>query len=321
MKDNLYDFEKEKSRIDRRREFRENLDAREYVRENKAVGDNGGIQVPQFVKSRKNNSYEQAYENREKIHKKYKNSGKKIKGVKKSKRKYKGKALAMWGLSALLTIGGITGAKSYVDYRKNNAPITLEQALENGETAESLQINEDTLKEIQALQKQLEEKDIDVNDLQNIGNDIYDLQRGIIKSKVASQMNVKPEDITLKSYYEASDDSEIESIKIAGEYKSEPILILEDKLPKEVENYISSIVNTQIQMGKVENGEFNKGKIIKEYKEALEESSEFAAGDLKIETKKGDAILNTKKVTKMTYTQTKQKDLQEKESQEQEEER
>jgi len=47
----------------------------------------------------------------------------------------------------------------------------------------------------------------------------------------------------------------------------------------------------------------------------------FAAGDLKIETKKGDGILNTKKVTKMTYTQTKQKDLQEKESQEQDEER
>ena len=61
--------------------------------------------------------------------------------------------------------------------------------------------------------------------------------------------------------------------------------------------------------------------LIKEYKEALEESSEFAAGDLKIETKKGDGILNTKKVTKMTYTQTKQKDLQEKESQEQDEER
>lgn len=320
MKDNLYNFEKEKSRMDRKREFRENLDAREYVKENKAVGDDGGIQVPQFARTKRNNSYEQAYENKERIHKKYKNSGKKIKGVKKSKRKYKGKALAMWGLSALLTIGGITGAKSYVDYRKNNAPITLEQALENGETAESLQISEETLKEIQGLQKQLEEN-VDVNDLQSIGNDIYDLQRSIIKSKVASQMNVKPEDITLKSYYEASDGSEIESIKIAGEYKSEDILILEDKLPKEVENYISSIVNTQRQMGKVENGEFNKGKIIKEYKEALEESSEFAAGDLKIETKKGDGILNTKKVTKMTYTQTKQKDLQEKESQEQDEER
>ena len=320
MTDNLYNFEKEKSRMDRKREFRENLDAREYVKENKAVGDDGGIQVPQFARTKRNNSYEQAYENKERIHKKYKNSGKKIKGVKKSKRKYKGKALAMWGLSALLTIGGITGAKSYVDYRKNNAPITLEQALENGETAESLQISEETLKEIQGLQKQLEEN-VDVNDLQSIGNDIYDLQRSIIKSKVASQMNVKPEDITLKSYYEASDGSEIESIKIAGEYKSEDILILEDKLPKEVENYISSIVNTQRQMGKVENGEFNKGKIIKEYKEALEESSEFAAGDLKIETKKGDGILNTKKVTKMTYTQTKQKDLQEKESQEQDEER
>lgn len=316
MKDNLYNFEKEKSRMDRKREFRENLDAREYLKENKAVGDDGGIQVPQFARTKRNNSYEQAYENKERIHKKYKNSGKKIKG-KKSKGKYKGKALAILGLSALLTIGGITGVKSYADY---NTPITLEQALENGETAESLQISEETLKEIQGLQKQLEEN-VDVNDLQSIGNDIYDLQRSIIKSKVASQMNVKPEDITLKSYYEASDGSEIESIKIAGEYKSEDILILEDKLPKEVENYISSIVNTQRQMGKVENGEFNKGKIIKEYKEALEESSEFAAGDLKIETKKGDGILNTKKVTKMTYTQTKQKDLQEKESQEQDEER
>lgn len=316
MKDNLYNFEKEKSRMDRKREFRANLDAREYVRENKAVGDDGGIQVPQFARTKRNNSYEQAYENKERIHKKYKNSGKKIKD-KKSKGKYKGKALAILGLSTLLTIGGITGVKSYADY---NAPITLEQALENGETAKSLQISEETLKEIQGLQKQLEEN-VDVNDLKSIGNDIYDLQRSIIKSKVASQMNVKPEDITLKSYYEASDGSEIESIKIAGEYKSEDILILEDKLPKEVENYISSIVNTQRQMGKVENGEFNKGKIIKEYKEALEESSEFAAGDLKIETKKGDGILNTKKVTKMTYTQTKQKDLQEKESQEQDEER
>ncbi len=319
MKDNLYDFEKEKSRIDRRREFRENLDAREYVRENKAVGDNGGIQVPQFVKSKKNNSYEQAYENREKIHKKYKNSGKKIKGVKKSKRKYKGKALAMWGLSALLTIGGITGAKSYVDYRKNNAPITLEQALENGETAESLQINEDTLKEIQALQKQLEEKDIDVNDLQNIGNDIYDLQRGIIKSKIAEQLDINKEAITLVSENGTTDS--IESIKIKQEYgKDNYVEISEEALPKDVENYIKSIARTQINIENVEKGEFNKTKIIKAYKEILEGASEFAGGDLKIEAKK-DRLDDVEEVTDMTYTQTKQRDLQEKESQEQDEER
>ncbi len=37
-------MKKEKSRMDRKkREFRENLDAREYVKENKAVGDDGGI--------------------------------------------------------------------------------------------------------------------------------------------------------------------------------------------------------------------------------------------------------------------------------------
>lgn len=319
MKDNLYNFEKEKSRIDRRREFRENLDAREYVRENKAVGDNGGIQVPQFVKSRKNNSYEQAYENREKIHKKYKNSGKKIKGVKKSKRKYKGKALAMWGLSALLTIGGITGAKSYVDYSKNNAPITLEQALENGETAESLQINEDTLKEIQALQKQLEEKDIDVNDLQNIGNDIYDLQRGIIKSKIAEQLDINKEAITLVSENGTTDS--IESIKIKKEYgKDNYVEISEEALPKDVENYIKSIARTQINIENVEKGEFNKTKIIKAYKEILEGASEFAGGDLKIEAKK-DILDDVEEVTDMTYTQTKQRDLQEKESQEQDEER
>lgn len=311
MKDNLYNFEKEKSRIDRRREFRENLDAREYVRENKAVGDNGGIQVPQFVKSRKNNSYEQAYENREKIHKKYKNSGKKIKGVKKSKRKYKGKALAMWGLSALLTIGGITGAKSYVDYRKNNAPITLEQALENGETAESLQINEDTLKEIQALQKQLEEKDIDVNDLQNIGNDIYDLQRGIIKSKIAEQLDINKEAITLVSENGTTDS--IESIKIKQEYgKDNYVEISEEALPKDVENYIKSIARTQINIENVEKGEFNKTKIIKAYKEILEGASEFAGGDLKIEAKK-DILDDVEEVTDMTYTQTKQKDIQEQE--------
>ena len=82
MKDNLYNFEKEKSRMDRKREFRENLDAREYVKENKAVGDDGCIQVPQFARTKRNNSYEQAYENKERIHKKYKNSGKKIKGKK-----------------------------------------------------------------------------------------------------------------------------------------------------------------------------------------------------------------------------------------------
>lgn len=315
MKDNLYNFEKEKSRIDRRREFRENLDAREYVRENKAVGDDGGIQVPQFARTKRNNSYEQAYENKERIHKKYKNSGKKIKG-KKSKGKYKGKALAILGLSALLTIGGITGVKSYADY---NAPITLEQALENGETAESLQISEETLKEIQALQKQLEEKDIDVNDLQNIGNDIYDLQRGIIKSKIAEQLDINKEAITLVSENGTTDS--IESIKIKKEYgKDNYVEISEEALPKDVENYIKSIARTQINIENVEKGEFNKTKIIKAYKEILEGASEFAGGDLKIEAKK-DILDDVEEVTDMTYTQTKQRDLQEKESQEQDEER
>lgn len=229
------------------------------------------------------------------------------KAASKKKMTFKGKATAI-GLAALLTVGGVGALKSYTDYKENSRPITLEQALDTGKTPESLNIDEDTLETIQDLDTRLQRNDIDVKELIEIGADLEALQFDVVKSKIAEEAGVSQENIKVYSNIADKNEPTVETIDIEREYSKDKIP--ERLIPKQVEEYIATIANTQANNNNVRNGEFDKDKVIKRYQKTLETTSEFAAGNLTIEFKEQDGE-KTKEVKDMEFDQITQKEYQE----------
>lgn len=225
----------------------------------------------------------------------------------KKKMTFKGKATAM-GLVALLTVGGIGAFRTYADYKENNRPITLEQALETGKTPEELNIDGDTLKIIQDLDNRLQSKNIDVEELIEIGEDLEALQMDVIKTKIAEEVGEKQQNIKVHSEVADKNESTIETVDIEREYSTDKIP--ERLLPKQVGKYIATIANTQTNNNNVKNGEFDKDKVISRYQKTLETTSEFAAGNLTIEFKEQDGE-KTEEVKDMEFYQITQKEYQE----------
>lgn len=229
------------------------------------------------------------------------------KAASKKKMTFKGKATAI-GLAALLTVGGIGALRAYTDYKENSRPITLEQALKIGKTSDGLNIDEDTLKTIQDLDTRLQSNNIDVKELIEIGEDLEALQLDVVKSKIAEEVGISQENIKVYSKIADKNDPTVENIDIEREYSTDKIP--ERMIPKQVEKYIATIANTQVNNNNVRSGEFNKDKVINRYQKTLETTSEFAAGNLTIEFKKEDGK-KTEEVKDMEFDQITQKEYQE----------
>lgn len=239
-----------------------------------------------------------------------------------SKRKFnlRGNKKIIVALVAALATGslgiGYAGAQAYTKSQTENEPITLEQAEEKGKTAEDLKIDKDTLQKIQDLQERLNSADISLEELMSIGNDTYDLQRDVIKSKFANQLGVDKNDIGLHSDYDKDQgDGSREYITVKSNSEHNKRTIFEAQLPDEVEEYIKDVARTQTNVTNVKNGTFDKKDTIKAYKEVVDEASKFAAGDLRVtyEVDENNKVVKDEKgnakIQKISYDQTKQKDL------------
>lgn len=230
------------------------------------------------------------------------------KAASKKKMTFKGKATAI-GLAALITVGGIGALRAYTGYKENSRPITLEQALKIGKTSNGLNIDEDTLETIQDLDTRLQSSNIDVEELIEIGEDLEALQLDkLSKSKIAEEAGIKSRK-WLKYIQKIAErnDPTVETIDIEREYSTDKIP--EHIIPKQVEKYIATIANTQVNNNNVRSGEFNKEKVINRYQKTLETTSEFAAGNLTIEFKEEDGE-KTEEVKDMEFDQITQKEYQ-----------
>jgi Tfp pilus assembly major pilin PilA len=116
--------------------------------------------------------------------------------------------------AAVLAVGGtVKGVDMYQNYQAQNTHITIEQALENGATLEKLGITKETEKEINSIDKMLENEDIENNELMKLAPRINSLQFDIIKEKLAKTLNVDKDDISL--YTETADEGKTaESVSI-----------------------------------------------------------------------------------------------------------
>lgn len=215
-------------------------------------------------------------------------------------------------LAGLVSFGGI---KVYQNYKDSKNTITLEQALENGETIESLGLDEKvsiTLKqdskddeiveigvdtELERLNKKMQQN-LTYQELTELVKELVEFQRIVAKSKVKDVLN--RDSITGISLHPAEGDRGAYIITPVGNYESSFISKIsgEETISSEIANYINAIGRMQDIQKDMENGNISKSKVMEVYKDALEETSKFAAGKMELD-EKGDIIMEKTKVSEL----------------------
>lgn len=257
----------------------------------KTMGYEGEIQVPNIRRDKEDQKQQERYRAK-KINRK--SLTKKQKMIAKAKL-LRNRALAA-GLAGIMIFGGFNALH---EYRDSKNTLTLEQALENGETLEKLGINEKIATEIDELTTKLE-GDLTREELIDIAEEIPEIQMEVIKTKIADKIEVESlQDIKLTPTTETT-DTRI-SVEEKGGYERNNIInvILGEKtISGDIADYIDRIGNAQGKRDEILNGDIDKEKDIKYYRNAIKETSKFAAGEIKID-EKGNISIEKTRVSKL----------------------
>ena len=231
----------------------------------------------------------------------YTSKNNELKKVRKTKRRLK--PWAKIALVGLIAFGGYKAYDIYSTNQKENTPITLTQALENGDSLKDLKIDSSIKNELEEIKADLANKDISNSDLMALSTKINELQFDTIKTKLSKTLGAEESDITLSTGVEsASEGTTRETVEVEGgkTYTNKELFKNENTIPSEISDYIKEIGDMQTLMGKLQEGDFNRNDILKEYKEAVKSIDQMAATKMTVD-KKGN----------ISVEQTKQKDLKE----------
>lgn len=231
----------------------------------------------------------------------YTSKNNELKKVRKTKRRLK--PWAKIALVGLIAFGGYKAYDIYSTNQKENTPITLTQALENGESLKDLKIDSSIKNELEEIKADLANKDISNSDLMALSTKINELQFDTIKTKLSKTLGAEESDITLSTGVEsASEGTTRETVEVEGgkTYTNKELFKNENTIPSEISDYIKEIGDMQTLMGKLQEGDFNRNDILKEYKEAVKSIDQMAATKMTVD-KKGNIYVE----------QIKQKDLKE----------
>ena len=231
----------------------------------------------------------------------YTSKNNELKKVRKTKRRLK--PWAKIALVGLIAFGGYKAYDIYSTNQKENTPITLTQALENGDSLKDLKIDSSIKNELEEIKADLANKDISNSDLMALSTKINELQFDTIKTKLSKTLGAEESDITLSTGVEsASEGTTRETVEVEGgkTYTNKELFKNENTIPSEISDYIKEIGDMQTLMGKLQEGDFNRNDILKEYKEAVKSIDQMAATKMTVD-KKGNIYVE----------QIKQKDLKE----------
>lgn len=267
------------------------------------------VDIPEFMKKRRTGDEIEQYTGKHNQMAKAINNRKKVKLTKSAKK------LLKIGLAALIAFGGYKTYSEYSTHKKENAPITLEEALENGETLKSLKIDGNVKNELEEVKQQLSDENITNRNLIELAPKIYNLQLDNLKTKLAMTLGVEEFDIHLHTNADPMDELEtIEEIEVDGgeTYSNISSSKNENTISKEISDYIIKTGDIETLIRQVQEGDFKRNDILKEYKEAVESIDQMAASKITIDkngnisaeqTKVKDLKENKKEKGQVAYTQ------------------
>ena len=242
----------------------------------------------------------------------YKSKNNQLNKVRRKRLKKPVKRIATIGLAGLIAFGGYKAYSAYNEYQKENTPITLDQALQNGESLESLKIDNTVKNELEDIKEELGKEDISNSDLMGLSIRINELQFDTIKTKLANTLGEEESDITLHTGV-ASEGKTKESVEVKGgeKYTNKEFLKNENTISSEISDYIKEIGDMQGLMQELQEGDFKRDDILSKYKKLVKSTDQMAAskitvdknGNISVEyTKVKDLKENNKETGKVNAT-------------------
>lgn len=206
------------------------------------------------------------------------------------------KTAIVLGAIGIVIAGGNTIKNTYDTYQQQNAPITLEQALDNGENLDSLGIDNNILLEMQDIQEMLEKDDLTNEEIIKLAPRISGLQFDTAKSKLANTLGVTENEIRL--YTTPIEEGQTrETIKTSNDmYTNKDIFTYENTMPSELSNYIKEISEMQKIMEEMKKGNINRKEILEKYEKMVNNTSQLAASKMNVDDRKNIKVEYTKVV-------------------------
>lgn len=256
----------------------------EFLRKNKVE-----LDVPKFAQeknspSRKREVYRGSKEQRKRAQERNKRRRQKILA----------KRIGTIGLVGLIAFGGV---KAVSEYNHNNAAITLEQALENGESLKTLKIDKSIEDELNEIKGKLANEEMSNEELIKLSTEINGLQFDNIKTKLSKTLKVDESDIELHTSVVSMQEGETyESVTVEnGEtYGKKGFLENKNTISDEISQYIKDIGKMQTLMGEIQSGDINRSDIFKEYKKAVKGIDQMAAAKMSVDEKGNITVEKTK---------------------------
>lgn len=230
--------------------------------------------------------------------------------MKKAKRKVNWKntckLIGEIGLAGLLAFGGYKACQEYNEYKSQNTPITLEQAMKNGESLDELGIDKKIEKEIEDINNLLNKDEITNNEIIELSAKINNLQFDTIKTKLSNTLGVDEEDIKVFTDIVNNGETTEERIEIKGGkiYTNKEFFKNSDTMTEDISNFIKDIGKIQGLMGDIQNKNMDRRECLKKYKQVMKNLDNFAAGKMTIDDK-GNISMDYTKVSELDKEETK----------------
>ena len=230
--------------------------------------------------------------------------------MKKAKRKVNWKntckLIGEIGLAGLLVFGGYKACQEYNEYKSQNTPITLEQAMKNGESLDELGIDKKIEKEIEDINNLLNKDEITNNEIIELSAKINNLQFDTIKTKLSNTLGVDEEDIKVFTDIVNNGETTEERIEIKGGkiYTNKEFFKNSDTMTEDISNFIKDIGKIQGLMGDIQNKNMDRRECLKKYKQVMKNLDNFAAGKMTIDDK-GNISMDYTKVSELDKEETK----------------
>ena len=219
---------------------------------------------------------------------------------KKPKRKLNRKFLLALGAAGVAGLAVFGGCKAFLDSQKQNNGVTIEEALNNKNTLETLGLDENTAKDIEELKGKIEGIDkLSDEEIQDLIVEVRDQYLNMIKDKLADVYDVDsdviqilPENDMIDPDSYAYDTRQLASVIVNGEVVAEG-----DQIPQDLKDYFKECeyAQTNVDNYVVEaEANYNRENSIKALKEDMVNIEKMGATEI---TLNEDGSLKTYLVT------------------------
>lgn len=280
---------------DKRKKFIDDLSIENF-------GKNDHLSVHEFGKGREDNlSVEQFGRKRvtaEKNKRTYKSNTKL--SNKKPNRKLNKKFILALGAAGIAGLAVFGGCRVFMDSQKGNNGITIEEALNNKNTLETLGLDENTAKSIEELKDKIENIDsLSDEEIQNLMVDVKDQYLDTVKDKLANVYDVDSKLVQILPENDMADpDSyEYDSRQLASVIVNGQVVAEGDQIPKDLKNYFKECEYAQTNVNNyVVNAEenYNRENAIEALKEDMTNIEKMGSTEI---TLNEDGSLSTYLVT------------------------